>query len=909
MKRITFYICIVLLGLFLISCNHESSDISEESAKVATVQFSLNTNVRTVLPQTVDASDLSNLIVQVQKNGYTRLEKSFTTLDDFLSANISLDVGTWTFTLTAKKGGTTYFASTTTEIVYGYNLINFGLSISDMGNGKGSFSLTLDFSEANNADKVTSAKCSIQTMYGSAVSGFSQTSVSVQNESVTYSLNSLPVGNYRVFITLLSNDLELITWREIVVVSSDLQSTATQKLKSLNLYHISYVLNDDEENPASFTETTTETYTRNTDSFDLAMLSRNAYSFEGWYDDREFSGEPITILDTSRAEDVTLYAKWIPIEYSITYNLNGGTFDTEYPENFDISKRVALVNPIRNGYTFEGWHFKEDFSDDSVSEIPLGSSESKVLYAKWNLIKYTITYNLNSGQFDSESPGLYTIESDTFELIKPSREHYVFEGWYEDKECTKTPVKKIQKGSVGNIILYAKWDLYEYSITYYLNGGSFNSEYAHSYNITDSVALITPVFEGHEFLGWYTNESFEGESFSEIPSGSFGNKKFYARWKWQDFTITYELNGGIFNSNCTEKYNVETETISLLHPMKEGFLFEGWYTNNSFDGDIVSEIPKGSHKNITLYAKWRYESYSINYSLGDGEFLTQVPNEYRESIDLQDVIPYSKKEVFKGWYLESSLSGENIIQLDGFINRDVTLYAAWEKPSAGDVVVENGWIVKAQNYTEAFGEPIAVLFIAHGQYLGLGIYNSGEIKYAWGPGSASEYINQYYNTGHSVEVVCYSDIIQNPIPSPNVYGDDDGGDNWAYICSSGHYSDSSISLFPIFLYARNYSSLVSSNSYKTGWYVPSGCELKEIYNQKNLLNNSLSIIGGMSLINTYYWSSSELESVAFGANVLDRSKQPNCCFALNLENGYCLWSTSASRDSKYSVCCIRKFDF
>ena len=314
MKRIAFYICVALLGLNCISCNHESSDISEENVKVATVQFSLNTNTRTVLPQAVDASDLSNLTVQAQKNGYTRLEKSFTTLDDFLSANISLDVGIWTFTLTAKKGGTTYSASTTTEIVYGDNKINFDLSISDMGNGKGSFSLTLDFSEANNADKVTSAKCSIQTMYGSAVSGFSQTSVSVENESVTYSLNSLPVGNYRVFITLYSNDLELITWREIVVISSDLQSTATQKLESLDeLYTITYHLNDDEERIANLINPLLETYTIKSDNYTIPIPVRQSYEFLGWYELPDFSGEPVTIINTSRRENINLYAKWLNI--------------------------------------------------------------------------------------------------------------------------------------------------------------------------------------------------------------------------------------------------------------------------------------------------------------------------------------------------------------------------------------------------------------------------------------------------------------------------------------------------------------------------------------------------------------------------------------------------------------------
>ena len=67
--------------------------------------------------------------------------------------------------------------------------------------------------------------------------------------------------------------------------------------------------------------------------------------------------------------------------------------------------------PVKNGYTFGGW-YERDLAGAPVAKIEKGSYGNRVFYAKWNKINYTITYNLNGGQFTAP-PISYTIESET----------------------------------------------------------------------------------------------------------------------------------------------------------------------------------------------------------------------------------------------------------------------------------------------------------------------------------------------------------------------------------------------------------------------------------------------------------------------------------------------------------------
>ena len=327
--KITLFGSFGLLLFLLSSCSNliEKTDLSENTNS-AILKICLNDNCRTVFPNTI-LNELTNFELhglisnedysknlEYDSNGYSygNYEKTlgtYSSLSDLQKAEIKLDTGEWSFTLTAKKGGTTYKAVKTQTIIEGENTLSFDLELYNSGNGKGAFSITLDFSEADNSDKVTSAKAVLQNMDGTEVNGFALQTLTVTDNKVTYSENQLPVGSYRVMIALYSGTLELLTWREIVIISSDLVSSAERKIDSIDsIYKITYVLNDDESRKAIFSSDAQEMYTRRTYSFNIPTISRPSYKFLGWYESEEFSGEPITEIDTSRLENITLYAKW-----------------------------------------------------------------------------------------------------------------------------------------------------------------------------------------------------------------------------------------------------------------------------------------------------------------------------------------------------------------------------------------------------------------------------------------------------------------------------------------------------------------------------------------------------------------------------------------------------------------------
>jgi uncharacterized repeat protein (TIGR02543 family) len=141
-----------------------------------------------------------------------------------------------------------------------------------------------------------------------------------------------------------------------------------------------------------------------------------------------------------------------------------------------------------------------------------------------------------------------------------------------------------------------------YTITYNVNGGETIADSAYTIE-SEAIVLPVPVKTGYTFLGWYDNEAFTGDAVTAIPTGSYGNKAFYAKWEATTYTITYNLNGGTGVSNAT--YTIEDAAITLPEPTKTNHAFQGWYNNETLTGDAVTAIPAGSTGNKEFWAKWQ----------------------------------------------------------------------------------------------------------------------------------------------------------------------------------------------------------------------------------------------------------------------------------------------------------------
>ncbi|MBR2833510.1 MAG: InlB B-repeat-containing protein [Bacilli bacterium] len=117
------------------------------------------------------------------------------------------------------------------------------------------------------------------------------------------------------------------------------------------------------------------------------------YKFAGWYEDKEFT--KLFTFTTMPSESITLYAKWISNDiYTITYELYGGSNNTNNPTSYKNGETLDLYSPTKKGYKFVGWYLDQQFTKQ-VLKITSDMKDDLTLYAKWepdsNMIKVPIT--------------------------------------------------------------------------------------------------------------------------------------------------------------------------------------------------------------------------------------------------------------------------------------------------------------------------------------------------------------------------------------------------------------------------------------------------------------------------------------------------------------------------------------
>lgn len=152
----------------------------------------------------------------------------------------------------------------------------------------------------------------------------------------------------------------------------------------LKTYTISYQVNGGTEIENAPTE-----YTVETSKFTLPTPTKEHYQFNGWYRSADFSGNAVARLGegVGITGDLELHAKWIPIQYSITYNLNGGQMAGAVTNYTVETPKFTLPTPQKDYYIFEGWYMNEECSGNEIRKIDpknefYGDLE---LFSKWKI--------------------------------------------------------------------------------------------------------------------------------------------------------------------------------------------------------------------------------------------------------------------------------------------------------------------------------------------------------------------------------------------------------------------------------------------------------------------------------------------------------------------------------------------
>ena len=327
---------------------------------------------------------------------------------------------------------------------------------------------------------------------------------------------------------------------------------------------------------------------------------RDGYTFNGW---GFYWNQPTNLVPQDYILDyehnIYLYALWLPTDYTITYELDGGTNNPSNPLSYTIEDSFTLQDPTRDGYTFVEW---VDENDDPVDPVILaGNTGPKTYKAVWTPDTYNITYYLDGGTNAPANPSTYTIEETPITLASPTKAGYNFLGW--------TPSDTIPGGSTGDKEFTATWkeavaDEEEYEVS--VSGSYAPVTGAGSYVEDYVVTINAGEREGYDFDGWNVI-SDDPVALTDPDSATTTfimpatDVDFDAQWKPTVYEITYNLGeDGVNNPANPATYTIESPTIPLGPPTKEGFVFVRWVTN----GNEIEEIISGSTGNIVLYAEW-----------------------------------------------------------------------------------------------------------------------------------------------------------------------------------------------------------------------------------------------------------------------------------------------------------------
>ena len=275
---------------------------------------------------------------------------------------------------------------------------------------------------------------------------------------------------------------------------------------------------------------------------------------------------------------VVLGVNWIEKQYTISYNANGGT-GTMPSDNVSTNGNATIKSNTfsRVGYTFAGWTTKSDGTDDGYGWTnwsgtwkydngQYGINNNKlVLYARWNPKSYTISYNANGGSGTMSSSTVSSGSSVTIKNNAFTKEGYTFAGWTTNSNGTDdgygwtnwSGTWKYDNGQYGinnnKLVLYARWNIKAYTISYNANGGSnAPSNQSKTYGNNISLSSSKPIRTGYTFIGWNTSSNGSGTSYSAGATYSNNaNLTLYAQWRINKVYIKLDANDGSVRSSTT----------------------------------------------------------------------------------------------------------------------------------------------------------------------------------------------------------------------------------------------------------------------------------------------------------------------------------------------------------------------
>ena len=367
---------------------------------------------------------------------------------------------------------------------------------------------------------------------------------------------------------------------------------------------------------------------------DLPSASLSGYYFEGWYTDI-VGGDKIEKDTTYKtADNQTLFAHWSIKKMMLDFDANGGEIDASPLEVTYGLVYPVLPVPTRYGYEFNGWFTTPEGGSPISHSVLVSKITNHTAYAHWTGKRYKITFDANGGSVGTTSKDVY-YGSPYGDLPTPEREGYDFAGWYTSVSGGVNKTANTTVSITDNETLYAKWVAKNYPIVYkqgIATGGTLPNNQNVPYNTVVTIGTNN-MSKANKSLGTVTfnyNGNGQGNTTSTVYISYAPDGWSYSSEGGRDYpnnaTFTYSITEGI---ELYPYFFATQHSASFPSPTRTGYSFVGWFTEAS-GGTQVTEYM--GNANITLYAHWSPNQYTLRYNRGAATGGT-LPGEQRVTFD------------------------------------------------------------------------------------------------------------------------------------------------------------------------------------------------------------------------------------------------------------------------------------
>lgn len=412
------------------------------------------------------------------------------------------------------------------------------------------------------------------------------------------------------------------------------------------------------------------------------------YDFTGWNTKADGTGtaytdgQTIENLSSADGAVITLYAQWKIHTHRLKVYVSNENADGTFGSEWLWQDKILEYN---TPYSYTGYVNDTVYQQINTSGTMYDSDITihlKAMRKKFNQ-KLTVYYEQPDGSFDAGTV-----------VINKAYKYGQTVSWSRSEDV-RYKAGNISWTVAGANVKELKIYRQQYKIT--VNGADkhVTTKGTGTYRYGYELWITAEVEAGYHFINWNMDSSLTESSMKiEVT----GDKTYTAYAEANKYLITYNLNKPARASstpklNTQNTWEYEYNSKILYMPDKTttlltGWTFEGWYTEADGGTKIkVGDIYKWIG-NITLYAHWTENTYTIHYESDGGTAINDINVKYEDPVKLS-AVPYRPGYIFSYWNTKADASGHSYegsetvrhLATSGM----VTLYAVWSKKAIAQI--------------------------------------------------------------------------------------------------------------------------------------------------------------------------------------------------------------------------------